>query len=130
MRQLGPRLHAPIAVSHRADPRGGGSTAVQGIAADTPHRAATAATLQRQVRAAAGANGKGKGKMMWEALREAIDEEMERDPTVCVMGARSIALRQGPRRTPSWVFLGPPRSDVATPWDGRTRSSSRRETTR
>lgn len=23
---------------------------------------------------------------MWEALREAIDEEMERDPTVCVMG--------------------------------------------
>ena len=26
--------------------------------------------------------------MMWEALREAIDEEMERDPTVCVMGER------------------------------------------
>ena len=25
---------------------------------------------------------------MWEALREAIDEEMERDPTVCVMGER------------------------------------------
>ncbi|KAI8475891.1 MAG: thiamine diphosphate-binding protein [Monoraphidium minutum] len=24
--------------------------------------------------------------MMWEALREATDEEMERDPTVCVMG--------------------------------------------
>ncbi|GAX75434.1 hypothetical protein CEUSTIGMA_g2878.t1 [Chlamydomonas eustigma] len=24
--------------------------------------------------------------MMWEALREAIDEEMEKDPTVCVMG--------------------------------------------
>lgn len=23
---------------------------------------------------------------MWEALREAIDEEMEADPTVCVMG--------------------------------------------
>jgi pyruvate/2-oxoglutarate/acetoin dehydrogenase E1 component len=23
---------------------------------------------------------------MWEALREATDEEMERDPTVCVMG--------------------------------------------
>uniref|UniRef100_A0A7S0VAF1 pyruvate dehydrogenase (acetyl-transferring) n=1 Tax=Polytomella parva TaxID=51329 RepID=A0A7S0VAF1_9CHLO len=23
---------------------------------------------------------------MWEALREAVDEEMERDPTVCVMG--------------------------------------------
>lgn len=24
--------------------------------------------------------------MMWEALREAIDEEMERDTAVCVMG--------------------------------------------
>lgn len=24
--------------------------------------------------------------MMWEALREAIDEEMEKDPAVCVMG--------------------------------------------
>ncbi len=27
-----------------------------------------------------------KQMMMWEALREATDEEMERDPTVCVMG--------------------------------------------
>lgn len=45
----------------------------------------TAVGVQRQVRVAAG-NGKGKGKMMWEALREAIDEEMEKDPTVCVMG--------------------------------------------
>jgi hypothetical protein len=27
-----------------------------------------------------------KEMMMWEALREAIDEEMEADPTVCVMG--------------------------------------------
>ena len=24
---------------------------------------------------------------MWEALREGLDEEMERDPTVCMMGA-------------------------------------------
>lgn len=24
--------------------------------------------------------------MMWEALREAVDEEMERDANVCVMG--------------------------------------------
>ncbi len=24
---------------------------------------------------------------MWEALREGLDEEMERDPTVCLMGA-------------------------------------------
>eukprot|EP00879_Flechtneria_rotunda_P001165 GHRR01001311.1.p1 GENE.GHRR01001311.1~~GHRR01001311.1.p1 ORF type:complete len:368 (+),score=127.58 GHRR01001311.1:199-1302(+) len=29
---------------------------------------------------------KKKEVMMWEALREAVDEEMERDPTVCVMG--------------------------------------------
>ena len=28
-----------------------------------------------------------KQKMMWEALREATDEEMEKDPTVCVIGA-------------------------------------------
>ncbi len=27
-----------------------------------------------------------KEKMMWETLREAIDEEMEADPTVLVMG--------------------------------------------
>lgn len=25
--------------------------------------------------------------MMWEALREGLDEEMEKDPTVCLMGA-------------------------------------------
>lgn len=30
--------------------------------------------------------GKKKEVMMWEALREATDEEMERDATVCVMG--------------------------------------------
>jgi hypothetical protein len=27
-----------------------------------------------------------KEMLMWEALRMATDEEMERDPTVCVMG--------------------------------------------
>ena len=27
-----------------------------------------------------------KGKLMWEALREAVDEEMEKDPDVCVIG--------------------------------------------
>jgi pyruvate/2-oxoglutarate/acetoin dehydrogenase E1 component len=31
--------------------------------------------------------------MMWESLREAVDEEMERDPTVCVMGARPRPAR-------------------------------------
>jgi pyruvate dehydrogenase E1 component beta subunit len=30
--------------------------------------------------------------MMWEALREAVDEEMERDPHVCVMGKHSVAV--------------------------------------
>ena len=33
------------------------------------------------------ARAAAKPKMMWEALREAIDEEMEKDPTVLVMGA-------------------------------------------
>ena len=33
-----------------------------------------------------------KQKLMWEALREAVDEEMEADPTVCLMGA-------GPQRS-------------------------------
>lgn len=32
------------------------------------------------------ASAKKKELFMWEGLREAIDEEMERDPTVCVMG--------------------------------------------
>jgi len=27
-----------------------------------------------------------KGKLIWEALREAVDEEMEKDPNVCVIG--------------------------------------------
>lgn len=31
-----------------------------------------------------------KEKMMWETLREAIDEEMEADPTVLVMGVQLI----------------------------------------
>ena len=30
---------------------------------------------------------------MWEALREAIDEEMEKDPTVLVMGALACSDR-------------------------------------
>jgi hypothetical protein len=33
-----------------------------------------------------------KQKLMWEALREAVDEEMEADPTVCLMGAPPHAL--------------------------------------
>jgi hypothetical protein len=27
---------------------------------------------------------------MWEALREAVDEEMEADPTVCMMGEAEL----------------------------------------
>lgn len=34
---------------------------------------------------------------MWEALREGLDEEMERDPTVCLMGARRRQLAWLPR---------------------------------
>jgi hypothetical protein len=41
------------------------------------------AAARRCVRVAA---GKKKELMMWEALREAVDEEMEKDPMVCVMG--------------------------------------------
>lgn len=33
-----------------------------------------------------------KQKLMWEALREATDEEMEKDPTVCVMGGHCAQL--------------------------------------
>jgi hypothetical protein len=43
------------------------------------------------------AQAQKKDLMMWESLREATDEEMERDPAVCVMGAcdrlRSISSR-------------------------------------
>ena len=35
-----------------------------------------------------------KQKMMWEALREATDEEMEKDPTVCVIGVTPSVLAQ------------------------------------
>lgn len=51
---------------------------------------AALSSSSRVVRAAAatGANGGSGGRqiLMWEALREAVDEEMERDPTVLVMG--------------------------------------------
>ena len=31
---------------------------------------------------------------MWEALREAVDEEMEKDPNVCVIGTLQPLIRQ------------------------------------
>ena len=40
----------------------------------------------RQERRAVGVQAAEKELLMWEALREATDEEMERDPTVLVMG--------------------------------------------
>lgn len=41
---------------------------------------------RRSTLARAAPKGDPNQKMMWEALREAVDEEMERDPTVCLMG--------------------------------------------
>lgn len=37
-----------------------------------------------------------KQKLMWEALREATDEEMEKDPTVCVMGEQIVSAPKYP----------------------------------
>lgn len=45
---------------------------------------------------------------MWEALREAHDEEMERDPTVCVMGERLRALQASTARCASRQRLSRP----------------------
>ena len=39
------------------------------------------------------ARAAAKQKMMWEALKEAIDEEMEKDPNVCVIGAFTLNCR-------------------------------------
>lgn len=36
-----------------------------------------------------------KEMMMWEALREGLDEEMERDPAVCIMGKHLITVDSG-----------------------------------
>ena len=49
--------------------------------------------------------------MMWEALREAIDEEMEQDPTVLVMGAPPAAAAPKARDRGS-----PCCADVGCPW--------------
>ncbi len=45
-----------------------------------------AVSQHRDVRTLESSNGKNKEEMMREPLREAIDEEMEADPAVCVMG--------------------------------------------
>lgn len=48
-------------------------------------------------------------KMMWQALREAIDEEMERDPKVLVIGHSNLTLSHLPlyrrRRRSLWRQL-------------------------
>lgn len=57
-------------------------------------------------RASVAAKAQKKEIMMWEALREAIDEEMERDPTVCVMGKRCGLHLEA--RLDSGLNWGPP----------------------
>lgn len=47
---------------------------------------------QHEARGAVRVAAAKKQLMMWEALREAVDEEMERDPTVCVMGELQLLL--------------------------------------
>ncbi|PNH03488.1 Pyruvate dehydrogenase E1 component subunit beta, partial [Tetrabaena socialis] len=56
----------------------------QRMAAAPSQRSIVAARPGR--RAMVAAKAAKKEIMMWEALREAHDEEMERDPMVCVMG--------------------------------------------
>jgi len=73
-RTLVPRLSAA------ATPSGSAPSTCRCPAAAYPARRANR-TRRSGVRAAA-----GKEKAMWETLREAIDEEMEADPTVLVMG--------------------------------------------
>ena len=77
--------------------------------------------------------------MMWEALREAVDEEMEKDPTVCVMGEQQqkvtawagttheLALPQPVHSTkPSTLLNATPLScrNYSTPWGLPTQSGS------
>ncbi|PSC70927.1 pyruvate dehydrogenase E1 component subunit beta-chloroplastic-like [Micractinium conductrix] len=44
------------------------------------------AAVRASQRATVVAGAQKREMMMWEALREGLDEEMERDPTVCLMG--------------------------------------------
>jgi hypothetical protein len=46
----------------------------------------------RSPRASVAVRAEKRQMMMWESLREALDEEMERDPTVCMMGALSSSI--------------------------------------
>lgn len=60
--------------------------------------------VRRQQRSLLKCKAQGqKQKLMWEALREATDEEMEKDPTVCVIGklASGSILTQG--SNPKWA---------------------------
>lgn len=47
--------------------------------------------------------------MMWEALREGLDEEMERDPTVCLMGVCTAVVVAYLDSLPAMCMLRPPR---------------------
>ena len=59
---------------------------------------------------------------MWEALREAIDEEMERDPTVCVMGERGSGSGGAKRK----AHCFPQRAHCAAAGSGGSVQSARR----
>lgn len=52
----------------------------------TSRRAGRACFTETRLRRVQVFSQKKKEIMMWEALREAIDEEMDKDPAVCVMG--------------------------------------------
>lgn len=67
--------------------------------------------VARTIRSAVAVKAEKKEMMMWEALREGLDEEMERDPTVCLMGTLisavaivTVALSSTPAGAPC-IFL-------------------------
>ncbi|KAL4428236.1 hypothetical protein ABPG75_002325 [Micractinium tetrahymenae] len=69
----------------RAQPAVGCSAGRAAIAPAAPLRRPAAAVRAAQRSLVVSAAQK-REMMMWEALREGLDEEMERDPTVCLMG--------------------------------------------
>ncbi len=46
-------------------------------------------------------------KLMWEALREAVDEEMEADPRVCMMGEISLHQHVWTTYMPTIICIPP-----------------------
>ena len=58
-----------------------------------PSQVFTARAERRGATVVCAAGQPKKQKLMWEALREATDEEMEKDPTVCVIGEHFLHYR-------------------------------------